>query len=133
MKKPKEHWKISFENFIEKMGQKLQKKLDKLSNVDEEQLRRACKLAGVQYIGEDDAVQELRNYTYKRLDKLRDQLETEREELSQQLKELTERVSAIGTSLALIERAEEAKLKADIQKLKDSGVELKELEEELGE
>ncbi len=122
-----------FKSFIYK---RLKHGLEQVSNVDERRLRNACQLAGVPYVGEDEAVEELRQYTYKRLNKLREELETQQEELNAQLKGLARRVEAIGTSLQLIERAEEAKLKEDIERLKASGGDtewLEGLEKELQE
>ena len=141
MKKPKEHQKFSFKNWLRnKMRQfrnfihrRLKYRFEQLSNVDEHRLRNACQLAGVSYVGESEAVDELRQYTYKRLNKLREELEAQQEELNAQLRGLARRVEAIGTSLQLIERAEEAKLKADIEKLKASGVDIEELEKEFQE
>lgn len=142
MKKPKEHQKFSSknfpsENFQRKVFNKLKSwvshRLDVASNVDEHRLRNACQLAGVSYVGESEAVDELRQYTYKRLNKLREELEAQQEELNAQLRDLARRVEAIGTSLQLIERAEEAKLKADIEKLKVSGEDVEELEKEFQE
>lgn len=122
-----------FKNFIYK---RLKHGLEQVSNVDERRLRNACQLAGVPYVGEDEVVDELRQYTYKRLNKLREELETQQEELNAQLRGLARRVEAIGTSLQLIERAEEAKLKEDIERLKADGGNtgwLEELEKELQE
>lgn len=142
MKKLKEHQKFSSknfpkENFQRKVFNKLKSwvshRLEVASNVDEYRLRNACQLAGVPYVGESEAVDELRQYTYKRLNKLREELEAQQEELNAQLRGLARRVEAIGTSLQLIERAEEAKLKADIEKLKVSGVDIEELEKEFQE
>lgn len=142
MKKLKEHQKFSSKNFpLENFQRKVLNKfkswvshrLEAASNVDEHRLRNACQLAGVPYVGESEAVDELRQYTYKRLNKLREELEAQQEELNAQLRGLARRVEAIGTSLQLIERAEEAKLKADIEKLKASGVDVEELEKELQE
>lgn len=114
-----------FKNFIYK---RLKHGLEQVSNVDERRLRNACQLAGVPYVGENEAVDELRQYTYKRLNKLREELEVQQEELNAQLRGLARRVEAIGTSLSLIERAEEAKLKEDIERLKASGGDTKWLE-----
>lgn len=120
--------------FKSSIYKRLKHGLEQVSNVDERRLRNACQLAGVPYVGEDEAVEELRQYTYKRLNKLREELETQQEELNAKLRGLAKRVEAIGTSLQLIERAEEAKLKEDIEKLKADGGDtewLEELEKEL--
>lgn len=135
MKKSKERQKFSFKNFPSENFQRkvfnkfkdwVSHRLEQVSNVDEHRLRNACQLAGVPYVGESEAVDELRQYTYKRLNKLREELEAQQEELNAQLRELARRVEAIGTSLSLIERAEEAKLKEDIERLKASGGEFQE-------
>lgn len=87
-------------------------------------------------MGEDEAIEELRQYTYKKLNRLREELEVQQEELNAQLRGLARRVEAIGTSLQLIEKAEEVKLKEDIEKLKINGENigwLEELEKELQE
>ena len=140
MKKSKEHQKFSFknfpsENFQRKVFNKLKSwvshRLEVASNVDERRLRNACQLAGVPYVGENEAVEELRQYTYKRLNKLREELEAQQEELNAQLRGLARRVEAIGTSLQLIERAEEIKLKEDIERLKADGGDTEGLEKEL--
>lgn len=142
MKKPKEHQKFSFksfpsENFQRKVLNKFKSwvshRLEVASSVDERRLRNACQLAGMSYVGESEAVDELRQYTYKRLNKLREELEAQQEELNAQLRELARRVEAIGTSLQLIEKAEEAKLKEDIERLKTSGGDTEWLEKELQE
>ena len=120
-----------FKSFIYK---RLKYRLEQVSNVDERRLRNACQLAGVPYVGEDEAVEELRQYTYERLNKLREELEAQQEELNVQLRGLTRRVEAIGTSLQLIEKAEEVKLKEDIERVKADGGDtewLEELEKEL--
>lgn len=145
MKKPKERQKFSFknfpsENFQRKVFSKLKNwvshRLEVASNVDEHRLRNACQLAGVPYVGENEAIEELRQYTYKRLNVMRQELEAQQEELNTQLRGLAKKVEAIGTSLQLIEKAEEIKLKGDIEKLKASGEDtgwLEELETELQE
>lgn len=145
MKKLKEHQKFSSKNFpsenfqrkvLNKFKSWVSHRLEVASNVDEHRLHNACQLAGVPYVGESEAVEELRQYTYKRLNKLREELEAQQEELNAQLRGLAKRVEAIGTSLQLIEKAEEAKLKGDIEKLKASGEDarwLEELETELQE
>ena len=145
MKKSKEHQKFSFknfpsENFQRKIFNKLKSwvshRLEVASNVDERRLRNACQLAGMPYVGEDEAIEELRQYTYKRLNVMRQELEAQQEEVNAQLRGLAKKVEAIGTSLQLIEKAEEAKLKGDIEKLKVSGEDagwLEELEIELQE
>lgn len=122
-----------FRGFIHR---RLKYRLEQVSNVDERRLRNACQLAGVPYVGEDEVVDELRQYTYKRLNKLREELEAQQEELNAQLRGLVRRVEAIGTSLQLIEKAEEAKLKEDIERLKADGGDtewLEGLEKELQE
>lgn len=141
MKKSKEHQKFSFENWLKNKIRQFKsffsryaaKRLEQVSNVDEHRLRNACQLAGVPYVGENEAVDELRQYTYKRLNKLREELEAQQEELNAQLRGLARRVEAIGISLQLIERAEEAKLKEDIERLKADGGDTEGLEKELQE
>ena len=137
MKKLKERQKFSIKNSLKnKMKQfksfiykRLKHGLEQVSNVDERRLRNACQLARVPYVGESEAVEELRQYTYKRLNRLREELEVQQEELNAQLRELARRIEAIGTSLSLIERAEEAKLKEDIERLKASGGDIEEFQE----
>lgn len=102
-----------------------------MSDIDEDRFKQVCDLAGIPYGG----MEELRQHTYKRLNAMREDLEARQEELNAQLKDITQQVDAISRSLMLIERAEEAKLQADIEKLREGVVDaswLEELEEELG-
>lgn len=132
MKKPKEHQKFSFEKFLKKIFKRINKRIEEMSDIDEDRFKQVCDLAGIPYGGMED----LRQHTYKRLNAMREDLEARQEELNAQLKDITQQVDAISRSLMLIERAEEAKLQADIEKLKEGVVDtswLEELEEELGD
>ena len=103
-----------------------------MSDIDEDRFRQVCDLAGIPHGGMAD----LEQHTYKRLNAMRENLEARQEELNAQLKDIAEQVEAISHSLILIERAEEAKLQADIERLKEGLVDtswLEELEEELGD
>ena len=103
-----------------------------MSDIDEDRFRQVCDLAGIPYGGMED----LRQHTYKRLNAMRENLEARQEELNVQLKDITQQVEAISRSLMLIERVEEAKLQADIEKLREGVVDtswLEELERELEE
>ena len=103
-----------------------------MSDIDEDRFRQVCDLAGIPHGGMAD----LKQHTYKRLNAMREQLEARQEELNAQLKDITQQVEAISHSLMLIQRAEEAKLQADIERLKEGLADaswLEELEEELKE
>ena len=127
---PKEHQKFSFENFLKKIFERINKRIEKMSDIDEDKFKQVCDLAGIPYGGMED----LKQHTYKRLNAMRESLEARQEELNAQLKDITQQVEAISHSLMLIERAEEAKLQADIERLKEGLADtswLEELEKEL--
>lgn len=132
MKKPKERQKFSFEKFLKKIFERINRRIEEMSDIDDNTFRQMCDLAGIPYKGVD----ELRQHTYKRLNAMRENLEARQEELNAQLRDITHQVEAIGHSLILIEKAEEAKLQADIDRLKEGLADtqwLEEIEKELHE
>lgn len=132
MKNRKEHFKFSFE----KLKHKVSQKIEKMSDIDPDKFAYTCQLAGIDYGGKkryskEDLEQELTNYTYKRLNALRDEMEARQQELIGQIEDLGSKLTAIATSLDVINRAEERKLQKDIEKIKNSSAVGDELMEEL--
>ena len=132
MKNRKEHFKFSFEKFKRKVNQKI----EQMSDIDPKKFAYTCSLAGIDYGGKkgyskEDLEQELTNYTYKRLNALRDEMEARQQELIGQIEDLGNKLTAIATSLDVINRAEERKLQKDIEKIKNSSAVSDELMEEL--
>ena len=76
---------------IENLKEHFKNSLENWSQVDEERLRNAYRVTGMQYMDE-----RLRQYTEEKLNELQMELEKKQEELQEELKRVTEELEAIN-------------------------------------
>lgn len=100
---------------IQKLHLKWTQHIERMSDVDEAQMRSICAMAGIEYKGEkeQDLVEELTQETYQRLEQLKQDLEARQEATRAQIRELNDRISALAHSLEIVIKAEEKKLEED--------------------
>ena len=115
MKSKLEMLKEIIRNSIQKLHIRWWKRIERLSDISDEQMRSICALAGIEYKGEkeQDLVDELMQETYQQLDQLKHDLEAKQAATRQQIRDLNDRISALAHSLEIVVRAEEKKLEEE--------------------